>query len=171
MSATWSLFHGVENRNLEAWDRFSIGLNAPAVAAQNSGIRFRNPSGSNVVAVIEKMQTYNQSVGTLEVALTRAVTAADLPSIANRVLQRMDPRGRDSYTVTISAGNATGGIGVAHGGAAGGQFVPYEWVVDEAQEIPVFPGDAIQLIAQTVNFSLAAMFTWRERLLEESERA
>src|SRR5260370_10296088 len=46
---------GVEFRNLESWFRYGAAPGLPAVAAANAVFRFRNPAGSNVVAVVEKL--------------------------------------------------------------------------------------------------------------------
>lgn len=171
---SFQLFAGIENRVLENWDRFSNAFNQAATPAVFSTLRFRNPAGSNVIAVFEKLAWFAQTAGALQVNLERSnVTTVDLGAIATSALHRMDPRGRDSYTIVLSSGtSATGaGIGVVHGSSAvSGIDVMEEMILYENQEIPLLPGDTIQLIAQTANISLGVHAIWRERSLEESER-
>src|SRR6516225_4576312 len=50
---------GNEFRYLEGWNRFGLGFLVAGVAANLSGLRFRNPAGSNVIAVIEKFNLDN----------------------------------------------------------------------------------------------------------------
>src|SRR5712664_893962 len=150
---------GVEFRYLETWDRFSIALNIGPVAAQNGAIRFRNPANSNVVAVIEKLTVFQQTgAAPLQINLERSnVVTADLASIANRVLQRLDPRGRDSYSITLSSANNVASIGVNHfAGSMAPLGATFEFIFNEHQEITVLPGDTAQLTSQTVNIGYGA---------------
>src|SRR5713101_6850733 len=50
-----SLFYGRENRFTETWNVFGQLHNVPALAANLSQSRLRNPFGSNVIAVVEKI--------------------------------------------------------------------------------------------------------------------
>src|SRR5258708_40293223 len=48
------LFHGVENRYLEGWQRFGGQFSVPAAGVGNvGGFRFRNPAGNNVITAVE----------------------------------------------------------------------------------------------------------------------
>jgi len=50
------LFNGVENRWLESWERFFFTSFLAASAANEGGVRLRNPAGSNVMVVIERVE-------------------------------------------------------------------------------------------------------------------
>src|SRR5438034_3476406 len=77
-------FSGVENRYLEGWDRFSITLSQTAVAAQTNGLQFRNPAGSNVIAVFEKWAFLSNGVGdTFVLNLLNFTASADLTNTAS----------------------------------------------------------------------------------------
>ncbi len=87
------IFHGQENRYLESWDRFGVGLSVGPIAAQQSGLRLVNPSGSNVIAVVEKAAAVvgvstnvNLEYGRVGASLSQAVVS--IP---------METRGRSAY--------------------------------------------------------------------------
>src|SRR5713101_5173625 len=65
---SFSLFSGIENRFLESWYRYGIGIDIPAGAAGKNGqVRLRNPSGSNVLGVVEKVTMNSTAVLTFGV--------------------------------------------------------------------------------------------------------
>src|SRR5437879_1331505 len=79
ISPNFQLFSGVENRYLEAWDRFAAGVNVAPVAGNLSGIRLRNPAGSNIVAVLERV-TFNEAQNDI-VAVRWGTQGADLSTV------------------------------------------------------------------------------------------
>src|SRR5713226_9548531 len=50
-----SIFRGVEDRYLESWDRFGIVMQSTGGVGQFPAVRIRNPAGSNIMAVLEKI--------------------------------------------------------------------------------------------------------------------
>jgi len=60
-----SMFYGVEHRITESWNRYAIGVAAGPVAAQVCNFRYRNPRGSGVLAVLEKVIFFPQQNDTL----------------------------------------------------------------------------------------------------------
>src|SRR5216684_1967801 len=58
IAPSFVLPYGVENRYLEQWNRFGLGMNVTATAGNQSAFRLRNPAGSNVIAVVEVL-TYS----------------------------------------------------------------------------------------------------------------
>jgi hypothetical protein len=157
---------GVEARYLEQWERFTVFFSTPAVAGQTGAARIRNPAGSNVIAVFEKI---NVSVGAADTfcRLELGPTAADLGTLGQG--NRLDPRGRAATGLIISSSgtgvtlaNTIEGAGVATG-------ISYDYIGTEDQEIPLLPGDAIQVRTTTLNISMSGTFVWRERAMEESE--
>jgi hypothetical protein len=162
----------VENRYLLGWDRFGILLSAPANVGTNSGSRLRNPAGSNVVIVIEAIEI-DLTVADNLVVIDHGAIATDNSTVLAPAVFRLDARSRPRSTAILSvtaAGNP-GGLpnNLAIVGVSNTQSRGY--ITDEHQEITVLPGDAIQVRTNATNVQLNASFIWRERLLEESERA
>src|SRR5437899_5615173 len=85
---SFAVFSGVENRYLEAWQKFGNTIVAAAVAAQNSAVRIRNPVASNVVAVLEKVSIANAIADTI--TLNNQTADANLASTAGSI--RLDAR-------------------------------------------------------------------------------
>ncbi len=170
MMAVFPFFHGAENRYLEAWAKFGVTLLQPAVALNASGIRLRNPTGSNVVAVLEKILISNQAVAD-DVTAQLNGAAGDLATVAASG-QRFDVRGVTASTLIPSRAAPAASIG---GGFLRFTFpanaLPVDVITADIQEIPLLPGDAIQIFSNNVNQALLVNFLWRERFLEDSERA
>lgn len=172
MMATWSLFHGRENRYLEGWETFWITTLVGAVAAQNSAVRLRNPTTANIIAVLERVSFWesvaDQATG---LAIRHGVQATDFGTSVSLFNTRMDPRGRPSSALIMSKAN-----NVAAGGNNPAQFpLPVTTLADliltDVQEVVLAPGDAIDFITGAVNTLLFVNLLWRERFLEDSERA
>jgi hypothetical protein len=171
-----SLFNGVENRYLEAWNRFGVSFGVAAAAGISSSMRVRNPLGSNVVAVIEKATVIFSAADT--VALSgQHVLSADLV-VFSPVQANFDPRGGGSTgtvnpTLIVSTSDAThpgGSLGVrlTGGGSAGSST--YDFITTSDQQLPVLPGDVLEMFVSTANTFARFSWLWRERFLEDSER-
>lgn len=168
---------GRENRFLENWRTFGGQNTASAVAAQDSVIRFANPAGSNIVAVIESMTMFGSIAGgvVLEFAASGNNGNLLLPGTPASFDSRFSPpgTGNNGAACFITENNNIGQ----------GNHVPYavfqllvntmtnEIINYDQQEIQVLPGADLQLRSQFLNGSLTANFRWRERFLEEQERA
>ncbi len=167
MMAVLSLFHGTENRYLEGWDRFGQAVFIGATVGNLGAIRIRNPLVSNVMIVLESVVVFPQTADTP--VLQQGTTALDLAALAG-ASRRLDARSqRNSSTQISSASPAAQLTGFGQTGLAAG--VAWQWVQNENQELPLLPGDAYQVSSNTVNTGLTTSFIWRERFLEESERA
>lgn len=169
------LFFGVENRYLESWQRFGQGFIIPANAGFNSAIRFRNPTVNNVVAVIEMIQFSVDNAVSVDLRIEGPTpTTTDLGSIGTANVTRFDARGQQSPSIVVSSQN-TAAIG-SNGNTSWQAFlgpsaaILFNAINDDNQEIPLLPGDAIQIRDATVNTNLACTVWWRERFLEDSER-
>jgi hypothetical protein len=168
---------GVEFRYLESWFRYRAFVTSGPVAAVNSGIRMRNPAGSNVVAVVEKVSTITTNTQTnSQVNMNRGQIGVDLDTTAGLTggSQREDPRGQPASSVILSI-NSVALVTLNNPTAidlvfqTAGQSIP--WINDENQEYLLMPGDSFQwhqALAQNQAVNLA--LCWRERFLEESER-
>lgn len=164
------LFHGVENRGLEGWDRFGILGSATGGAGQNAAVRFRNPAGSGMVAVVEKLTVFI-TVADNNFLLEQGAAAADLSNLIALNITRWDARGRSGPTAILSQQPAALGLlqNVKHQAALGVQ-VMYDYISSHDQEMPVLPGDAIQLRTVSLNLTLISSWWWRERAIEDSEK-
>ena len=164
-----SMLNGVENRYLEGWDRFGAVQTVNAVATFQSSVRVRNPTGSNVLAVFEKITGTQGTAGNLQELSVG--TASDLATIVTPILVLFDKRGRAAPTLIVSsdASGASGSLNVIHRINVGAS-APYDYQQNEDQEIPLLPGSCIQL-SSAVNSQIIASFWWRERFLEDSERS
>lgn len=163
------MFWGAEQRYLEGWNRFGQDVPQAAVAAQNSGVRLRNPAASNVIAVVEKLQLNSFSVVDTPFLQINAV-ATDLSSIFNTANARFDPRGNPQPSMILSNGTNVASIA----GTKAQTNMPLATAVDliwtDIQEFPLLPGDAMQIVTTAVNAAIHVTLWWRERFLEDSER-
>lgn len=176
IQAAIAIEQGLENRYLQSWDRFGHNGVQAAVAAIQSAIRYRNPAGSNIVAVFEKI-TLISNAGTInQVGAQLGPIAVDYATSAAATLARLDARGRPNTGLQISRTGAAAEVDVGFSfataflGAAAGALPMYDVILTDDQEIPLLPGDALQIVCSTVNIGIQSAVLWRERTLEESER-
>ena len=160
------IFHGQENRWLESWDRFGIGATIGPIAAQQSGMRLTNPSGSNVIIVLEKASVTvgAATFANLEYGRVGAGLSNTLASIP------METRGRSASTglltfnvAALSTLNIIEQVSIL-------ASTPYDFLQDTMHEISIPPGASVQIDENLVNTALSATFWWRERFLEPAER-
>ncbi len=171
MQATISMFFGVENRYLELWDRFANGvLIAAGGLGISTGVRLRNPGGSNVISVVELCCVTNAVALADSCSLRFGATALDLAAVQPSGSSGLDSRGRAAPTLILSSGTASN-LGRDFGKRSFVASGSADFILDENQEIPLLPGQAVEIDQVTANQQLAVSYVWRERLLEESERA
>lgn len=169
--AIFPLFNGTENRYLESWDRFFFQMTVAAGGVGNrSAVRMRNPTGSNVVGVMEKITFYNTAAADVP-ALNQTNVGTDLTSVLSATRSSFDRRGRTNPTVIPSS---SGNAGALTGPTIWQNNVPINTGVDviitDIQEFPLLPGDDITMFSINTNTSISMDWWWRERALEESER-
>jgi hypothetical protein len=138
-----------------------------------SGVRLRNPAGSNVVAVLERV-SMNEAQNDV-IAVRWGTQGADLAVVQALNFNRLDSRSRPGPTLIFSNQATAPAVPVLTN-----QFTieaadllghtSYVLMNDENQELVMLPGDAIQIEATTVNQNLRVFIWWRERFLEDSER-
>jgi hypothetical protein len=172
MMAVLPMFIGAENRYLEQWDRFSFGIQQIGVAAVVSTLKLRNPVGSNVIVVFEKITGTTAGADpnfTLQSGTDQSDGATIVPLVA---AQNLDSRSsRLSTLIASRSGVAAPPSQVAWASVAVNALAPYEFIGTDIQELTLNPGRSLQLVSTNANVTLNATFLWRERLLEESERA
>jgi hypothetical protein len=169
---SFALFWGSECRYLEGWYRFGMTDTFGASAANVNAVRIRNPVGSNVVAVFEKILAMNNGAAADNVTITlgNGVTA-ELPTISN-LPQRLDARTNPNPSLIPSKTQApapsTPGNRIAIAELAVNTNIDF-LLGDVTQEVTLLPGDVIQIQNGIVNNAGGFSWFWRERPLEESE--
>ncbi|SRR6266849_1952391 len=177
ISAAIAIEQGLENRYLQSWDRFGHNGVQAAVAAVQSALRYRNPAGSNVVAVFEKIVVISNAATINQVGVQIGPIAADYATSMTPTLARLDARGRPLTGLILTKSGAGPEVDVgfsfstAFVGAAVGAIPQYDVILTDDQEVPLLPGDALQIVCATVNIAIQSSVMWRERALEEGERA
>lgn len=165
------IFHGAENRYLESWQTYGACFDIAAVAANVGGCKLRNPAGSNVVAVFAKISI--AAVASQQFNINFAPSAVDLGTINTLTNARLDPRGNQTPAIIASSQASTPGI-PAMGILIDEKLILantcYDLIFAEHQEIPLLPGDAIQIFGALINTRFVCSFLWRERFLEPAER-
>jgi hypothetical protein len=161
---------GVENRYLVSWERFGFQAFVAGVALVNGGARFRNATGSNMIAVIEKVTIVFAAVDIVQAEI--APQTADLASVQATGNIRFDRRGRSMPTLSVSQSTAAGAgpASPANYAAVGAVNTQEEMITFDDHELAILPGDALSLYSTTNNTALRVSVWWRERFLEDSER-
>jgi hypothetical protein len=175
MLQIWS---GVENRYLESWNRYGTALLISGAASNQSVCQFRNPSGSKVMAVFEKLLVGSPAAAGNTIVASNGVIATDLGTVVVLTAARLDARGSSNPSLSISQQNSSAAPGdlpnalarVFVGQAAG--VLPIEdLILTDNQEIPLLPGDGLRIRIANLNTELDVSVLWRERALEDSEQA
>lgn len=166
------LFHGRENRYLEGWNSFWTGFDIAAAAGFQSAWRARNPKGSNVVVVFEKLQFWTTAGDSFDIQNGPATT--DLGTLNTNTQAAMDGRTNPQPSLQTSQQNTANRAGTPQlagfaGRVAAAANVAIDYILTDIQEIVVTPGFAIEVLPATLNERMILNAIWRERTLEESE--
>lgn len=160
---------GVEDLYLKGWNRYIASFAVTAVAAQFSRALLRNPTGSNVIAVVESLWL-NPSTA---VDYTLENSQPDLATVQapGTQLRRLDARSgfTDATCVVSSDNNATQFPGSANVIMRRGINSFPEVFVNATQQWTLLPKDGLWIVSDVVNTNLQANVQWRERALEQSE--
>jgi len=168
---SFSLFWGAECRYLEGWNRFFVRDQQAASAANVNATRLRNPVGSGIIAVFEKMFYANTgSLGDFATVSLGPFTGdfAGIVSLAGRFDSRGNPSPSLSITHTQAPAPTQMNNFVQQIVAPVG--INYDFILTDIQEFTLLPGDAVQMQTNTVNNTSEMCFWWRERPLEDSEK-
>jgi hypothetical protein len=171
IAPAFPLFSGAENRYLEGWDEFGIFLTQAAVAAIFSGVKFRNPPGSNVMVVFEKIAVTPGGLTADAFTLQQGTNQTDGGTVVALTAINRDLRGRAQSGMIASTSGAAGLASmVGRAVVSLGVNTNYDFIIQENQEITLLPGGSIQLVNSTANQQQSSSWWWRERFLEDSER-
>lgn len=173
LQLTYEFESAVDTAYLEGWDTFLMYNSIAPAAGQLTNAGLRNPAGSNCVAVIEVVGWINSAAA--DSVVLNLYRGATLDNVVVRQGLSLDARSRPRSTCIPSdngAGNAGGIGGTVHPYtartlvAASGFSNLLQW----GEQIPLLPGDAIQLASGLVTVSNSYQIRWRERFLEQDER-
>jgi len=164
----------LENRFEIGWRSF-VSVTQLAGSVGNAGhVRLRNPPGSGVIAVVEKLYAANAITGAADQAL---ITRGPSPGSSNLTNAPFSGVNRDARQPasgsTLVLSNETSLLG---GGAAIGYLnIPanagfLDFIFYEHQELVIKEDDQITVQSQVTNNQWTVGFMWRERPLEEGER-
>ncbi len=167
------MFYGVDNRFLETWYRYAFNFDQPAIAGLTTAVRFRNPAGSGVIAVLESVKIWSAGAQNIQMRQRDVIgdvnlgTAFQIQGIERRQFGVSTQRSNTNISQDL-AGNQQGTIVNMFPMPAGGQ--PLEQILFDEQEFVVDPGQWFQWFGDLANTRWVINFIWRERPLEESER-
>lgn len=172
LTPSYAILSGAEDRFVQGWDRFGFNLFTAGVAGQIVAIMIRNPKTSGAVAVFEKIKWQCQNAGDQSV-LSSGAQASDLGTIITPSTNfNFDNRGRTGSALIVSRAQAAAiaDLNTTRDVDVGLANTNYDKIGTDIQEIPLLPGDAIQLRGVTLANSFQATFWWRERPIEDSEK-
>jgi hypothetical protein len=161
--------YGVEGRWPETWTRWSFSLSLAATAGQTTGMKIRNPVGSNVIGVVEKVTI--STVPDASVILGVPQNLGDYTSIT--AVAPMDTRQGPPGVVKgflIPSFQLTSPGSPAILEIVQGRNQPQSVIQFENNEIPVPPGSELYANLNVQNVQFNCVIQWRERFLEEGER-
>ena len=174
-------FWGIENRYLESWTRYALMVNSPATAAQQNGVRMRNASntgipvvGTGVMVVVEKIQIANPGAAAMQAFVNidnAGAVGAEIPGGGAVSFTSLDARGQQG---TVMFGHMTFGNALSVGVGIWAALLPvngmFDVILDENQELEIPDRGCLQAWTNNVNVPFQCGITWRERVLEESEK-
>lgn len=164
----------MEDRYLFQIDSFWINNGIGPVAAQNSVVRFRNPAGSKVVAVVEFLGITSTVAEQTAPFMQIQVGSINADLSTTNLIPPLDPRsGRKGSSLITSVQN-----NIVGGGGGFQNIVVFPTTANsffgltlyDDMEIPLLPGIGIQVVTTAVNTLLNVDMKWRERALEDSEQ-
>jgi|SRR5882672_3155766 len=174
ITAALTLFNGAENRYLEGWQRYCLAVQTGTAAAGNRAAwRIRNPAGSNVVAVIEKIVAL-AIVATDQPLIFFNGIATTMPTenVSNISGVQLDIRGGQTGSTCILSTSVNFGLlgsnPIMQAQIAVG--TQYDFLITDVHELPLAPGSEYTLEMNTLANNVGVVCMWRERLIEESER-
>src|SRR5258708_33716745 len=143
------MFYGVDNRFLETWYRYAFNFDQPAIAGLTTAVRFRNPAGSGVIAVLESVKIWSAGAQNIQMRQRDVIgdvnlgTAFQIQGIERRQFGVSTQRSNTNISQDL-AGNQQGTIVNMFAMPAGGQ--PLAHTLSYEQEFPPDPRQRVQLV-------------------------
>jgi hypothetical protein len=174
-------FHDNENRFIEGWGKFGFQAQIGAAAGQNPTFVMQNPVNSNVIVVVEKMTFADVSATAQGIKIgmagvdTQGNPAGNGSGLDGRAYAGSPPGQGGTVTKSVTtfrsasiAGPATTFIFWQSAVVANGVV---EVILDDHQELVLAPSEEFVLFGTTFAATLVMSVWFRERFLEDSERA
>src|SRR5262249_54291915 len=159
---------GAEWYFLEGWYLYGSAASSPANAANTSAFRFRNPTNSGVVAIIERAVVTGDALpDTWGVASGLATTSLANVAVVGLRDQRNTAASPTSIFSSANTSPAIVGNGIMRGATAASQTFEF---VAPGEELVVAPGASYDFFQNTINQAAKCSIFWRERAIEESEK-
>lgn len=169
------LHTGPETWYLEGWNQFNVGRFLGASAGNANAHQLRNPSSSGVIAVIQKIYTQADNVAIVRMVGSAGAVSTDLTNVIALGASRLDPRGNPTPSLVYSEQQVaaptdlTDTLFFASVGLSAGAIANYDYIVTDAQQFPLLPGDGIKIRNNAVNTQNFIGIMWLERPIEDSE--
>lgn len=166
-----------EDLFMQGWDAYALGDAVAGVAADQTVYALRNPAGSNVIAVISRLNIQVASADTIVVRMQNGNTsnlAGSTPGIAAVNLDTRSPRRAATLINTFLNSAAPPNLGqpIAQMKTAAAGLTPVEMCINTPEdEIVLAPDTHLEILTFGVNNSMQVTVRWRERFLEDSERS
>lgn len=163
-----------ELRYLVGWKRFVNSAATLGVATQNVNVRIRNPVGSNVIAVFEKI-VFSITTGVAgRVNWNMQIPGTDTTNTfaSSKFDNRQEGALGVGSTLTFTSGQNVAVFPLTLGVVFLPLNTPYDFIqASQNQEISLAPGSTWEFTTLPADGN-GLFFTciWRERLLEEGER-
>ncbi len=170
LGAHFHLLHGRETHFHQGWSLYGNSIQIPANVGFISQAKLRNPAGSNVIIVVEKILLVAVTTGQEVDVSIAAATATDLTSFPATI--PIDSRqGIQGSTGIFSWSNSIGNASLLVILRA---FIPpndqRDVILKDHEEILILPGGGLALTGNLAGQQLNLSMLWRERFLEEPER-
>jgi hypothetical protein len=159
----------IENLAIAGVDLYGQSVQQTSGAGNTPFVRLRNPAGSNVLAWVDKL-TFASNLAEANAQVDYgAINGASGVAVAT-VTNNLDGRStRSTSALILTAANALTQASILTQFAVGIN-VTYDVVQARHQEIPLLPGNQVQIRGTQVLQTITVSFRWRERFLEEAER-
>jgi hypothetical protein len=173
-------FSGVENRYLESWNLFSTAFLVTANAANISQFRLTNDFGTNVIAVLEKLLISTSIAQEVDITQVnyQVLVGGHVPDLTTQATFALDARQGNPQNVApqavihASSSNVTNSNANIVGRVQLLANTPFDLISDElGGDWPLLPQTLFQVQNTVANAALVGWVRWRERFLEDSERA
>jgi hypothetical protein len=160
---------GVENDYLQDWTLMGFYTAQNAGVGNATSFRLRNPTGSNIIAVVSLAYGYNTTASDT-FSMDQGATTADLANVIPISGFGWDGRGKQGSALSFSWGVKAGLTTLFTYQNPTVQPFPYAFNMLFGLQFPLTPGKAIQINNAAANVTTSAAFWWAERPLEDSER-